>query len=1153
MNKIQKLLVANRSEIAIRIFRAATELGIRTVAVYAHEDRFSLHRFKADESYLVGQGLEPIAAYLSVAEVVRVALESGADAIHPGYGFLSESPELAQACADNGLIFVGPSSQILTDLGDKVAARALAIGAEVPVVPATEALPDEAAAILAAADAIGFPVMIKASWGGGGRGMRRVMRREDLIEEVMEAKRESQAAFGKDEVYLEKLIERARHVEVQVLGDCAGSVVHLFERDCSVQRRNQKVVEMAPAEWMSAAIRQSMLDAAVRLAKTAGYVNAGTVEFLYDLDSEAFYFIEVNPRVQVEHTVTEEVTGLDIVQAQILIAQGGLIGGVGAQASGIPSQDQIRLSGFAIQCRVTTEDPENSFMPDYGRISAYRSANGHGVRLDGGNGFNGAQVTPHFDSLLVKVITHAPQRDKALRRMDRVLREFRIRGVKTNLPFLIGLLEHPRFQSGDFTTRFIDETPELFEFKKRKDRASRLLGFVAETLVNGNPEVAGQGEVRSPLARIPEVDVQQIQGSREIFKEKGAEGIRDWVLAQQPLLLTDTSFRDAHQSLLATRMRTADLLAPLPAYQRGMRGLFSLENWGGATFDVAMRFLKESPWARLRKMREACPDILFQMLLRGSNGVGYTSYPDNVVAYFIDKTVDAGMDLFRVFDSLNWVENMRVSFDRVLKTGAILEATICYTGDLSADDETTYTLDYYVKMAHELKAAGAHFIALKDMAGLLKPQAARLLIPALKSETGLPIHFHTHDTSGGALATQLAAAEAGADIIDGAMDALSGGTSQPNLGTLQEILRGTARDPGLSRKNLDEINVYWEQARAHYAMFESAAPSGSSDVYVHQMPGGQFTNLKAQAKALGVGARWPLVVERYAQVNQLLGDIVKVTPSSKVVGDLAIYMVSHNLTPEDILDPQREIAFPDSLVALMRGELGQPVNPFPKALQEKVLRGEPPLKGRPGAALPPADLEAERAKIAKALGLERDRITDEALAAYLMYPRVFLDYARDRLQYGPVTQLPTPIFFWGPEEGQEFFVDLDRGQRLYIRYLALSDPDRKGQRTAFFELNGQPRNATVQDRSAVPAEAVRAQADGTPGQIGAPMPGTVTSLNVQVGQGVEKGEALLGIEAMKMETTIFAEVSGEVQEILVEPGDAVDTKDLLLVLGETAR
>ena len=1148
MKQIQKLLVANRSEIAIRIFRAATELKIKTVAIYAHEDRFSLHRFKADESYLVGAGLEPIAAYLSVDEVIRVALESGADAIHPGYGFLSESPELAQACAANGLIFVGPSSKILSDLGDKVSARELALNADVPVVPATEALPDDAAAILEQADQVGFPIMIKASWGGGGRGMRRVMRREDLLEEVSEAKRESQAAFGKDEVYLEKLIQRARHVEVQILGDTAGNVVHLYERDCSVQRRNQKVVEMAPAEWMSPDIRQGMLDAAVRLAQTAGYVNAGTVEFLYDLDSEAFYFIEVNPRVQVEHTVTEEVTGLDIVQAQILIAQGGLIGGAGDRASGIPPQDKIKTRGFAIQCRVTTEDPENSFMPDYGRISAYRAANGHGVRLDGGNGFGGAQVTPHFDSLLVKVIIHAPRRDTALRRMDRVLREFRIRGVKTNLPFLIGLIKHPNFQSGDFTTRFIDETPELFEFKKRKDRASRLLDFVADTLVNGNAEVAGMAEVRSPLARLPEVKPQDIQGTREIFLDRGADGVRDWALAQDRLLLTDTTFRDAHQSLLATRMRTSDLLGPMPAYQQGMRGLFSIENWGGATFDVAMRFLKESPWARLHKMREACPDILFQMLLRGSNGVGYTSYPDNVVEYFIDKAADAGMDLFRVFDSLNWVENMKVSFDRVLKTGAILEATICYTGDLTADHEVTYTLDYYVNMARQLKAAGAHFIAIKDMAGLLKPQAARILIPAIKSETGLPIHFHTHDTSGGALATQLAAAQAGADIIDGAMDALSGGTSQPNLGTLQEILRGTDRDPGLDRKNLDEINSYWEQARAHYAMFESASQSGSSDVYLHQMPGGQFTNLKAQAKALGVGARWPLVVERYAQVNQMFGDIVKVTPSSKVVGDLAIYMVSHNLTPEDILDPDKEIAFPDSVVALMRGELGQPVNPFPKALQAKVLRGEPPLTGRPGAALPPADLAAERAKIAADLGLEIDRIHDEDLAAYLMYPRVFLDYARDRLAYGPVTELPTPIFFWGPEEGQEFFVDLEKGQRLYIRYLALSDPDRKGKRTAFFELNGQPRNATVQDRIAVPTDAVRAQADGSPGQVGAPMPGTVTSINVQIGQTIERGEALLGIEAMKMETTIFAEMGGEVKDILIQPGDGVETKDLLVII-----
>ena len=1150
MQKIQKLLVANRSEIAIRIFRAATELKIKTVALYAHEDRFSLHRFKADESYLVGPGLDPIAAYLCVEEVIRVARESGADAIHPGYGFLSESPELAQACLDNGIIFVGPSARVLTELGDKVAARELAVRAGVPVVPATDARPKAVASLYAEAQELGYPLMIKASWGGGGRGMRQVFNKQDLIEEVREAQREAQAAFGKGEVYLEKLIERARHVEVQVLGDSAGTVVHLYERDCSVQRRNQKVVEMAPAAWMSEALRQDMLDAAVRLAKTAGYVNAGTVEFLYDLDAEQFYFIEVNPRVQVEHTVTEEVTGLDIVQAQILIAQGGHIGGVGDLATGIPAQKRIRTRGFAIQCRVTTEDPENNFLPDYGRISAYRSANGHGVRLDGGNGFTGAQVTPHFDSLLVKVIIHAPRRETALRRLDRTLREFRIRGVKTNLIFLIGLINHPAFIEGAFTTRFIDETPELFEVHKRKDRATKLLRFVAETLVNANPEVAGRGPaVRTPLARLPHVESQQIEGSRQIFLQKGAEGLRDWVLAQDRLLLTDTTFRDAHQSLLATRMRTADLLAPLPAYQQGMRPLFSIENWGGATFDVAMRFLKESPWARLHKMRQACPDILFQMLLRGSNGVGYTSYPDNVVQYFIDKAADAGLDLFRVFDSLNWVENMKVSFDRVLKTGAILEAAICYTGDLTADKETTYTLDYYIKMARELKASGAHIIALKDMAGLLKPQAARCLIPAIKQETGLPIHFHTHDTSGGALATQLAAAEVGADIIDGAMDPLSGGTSQPNLGTLQEMLRGTDRDPGLNRRNLDEVANYWEQARAHYAMFESAGPCASSDVYIHEMPGGQFTNLKAQARALGVAARWPLVVERYGQVNQLFGNIVKVTPSSKVVGDLAIYMVTNNLTPEDILNPQQDIAFPDSVVSLMRGDLGQPVNPFPKALQDKVLRGERPLKGRPGALLPPADLQAARQQLAEQLGLDLGAIHDEDLAAYLMYPRVFLDYARDRLAYGPVTELPTPIFFWGPQEGEEFFVDLDKGQRLYIRYLALSDPDRRGQRTAFFELNGQPRNVTVQDKSVAPLEAQRAKTSGAPGQVGAPMPGTITWVAAKVGQNVAKGDALIGIEAMKMETTLFSDADGAVTEVTVTPGDQVDSQDLLLVVG----
>ena len=1144
-HKVRKVLVANRSEIAIRVFRAASELGIRTVGIYAHEDRFALHRFKSDQSYRIGRGMEPISAYLDIDEVLRVANRSGADAVHPGYGFLSESPEFAEACAANGILFIGPSPDLLRRLGDKVEARALAQTADVPVLPATGPVPREGAVAAKLADQIGYPIMIKASWGGGGRGMRIVRGAADLAGEIDAARREARAAFGKDDVFFEKLVERARHIEVQVLGDAHGNVCHLYERDCTVQRRHQKIIETAPAVALDADVRRALCDAAIRLAATAGYRNAGTVEFLFDADSGRYFFIEVNPRIQVEHTVTEVITGVDLIKAQIHIAEGARLG---SAASGVPPQDEIRCNGHAIQCRITTEDPENQFIPDYGRITAYRGAGGFGIRLDGGAAFSGALITQHFDSLLEKVIAWGPTREAAAARMDRALREFRIRGVKTNLPFLEAVIGHPSFVVGDITTRFIDETPELFHFPLRRDRATRLLSFIGEVLVNGNPEVTGRpAPGRLPAAVAPRLEDDGAKGSRDIFHELGPEGLARWMRAQDRLLVTDTTFRDAHQSLLATRFRTYDLMRPAAAYEAGLKGLFSLEAWGGATFDVAMRFLKEDPWERLAELRTAIPSILFQMLLRGSNAVGYTNYPDNVVRFFIAQAADAGVDLFRVFDALNWIDNMRVALDAVLESGKLCEAAICYTGDITDPTRTKYDLAYYVDLARQLEAAGAHILAIKDMAGLCKPEAIRRLIAALRDEIGIPIHFHTHDTSGAAAASVLAAAAAGVDAADMAMDPLSGLTSQPSLGAVVEALRGTPRDTGLAREPIVAVTRYWDRVRPYYMAFESDMRAGTSGVYETEIPGGQYTNLRQQARALGLEAHWDEVLAAYAKVNELFGDIIKVTPTSKVVGDMALFMVSHDLAPEDVLDPDREVAFPESVVSFFRGELGQPPGGFPKALQKKVMRGEAPITARPGALLEPIDIDAVRDEVEHKL---RRAISDRELASYLLYPLVFMDYAEHRRSYSDVRLLSTPIFFYGPDSGDEFDIDIGPGKRLVVRYLATGEADEQGRRTIFFELNGQPRTVTVNDAALTPARPARPKVkDGVAGQVGAPMPGRVVGVSVDPGQAVARGDPLVGIEAMKMETTVFAEQAGVVAEVLVEPGAQVEAKDLLVVLG----
>ncbi|OJT96717.1 MAG: pyruvate carboxylase, partial [Rhizobium sp. 63-7] len=1005
---ISKILVANRSEIAIRVFRAANELGIKTVAIWAEEDKLALHRFKADESYQVGRGphlsrdLGPIESYLSIDEVIRVAKLSGADAIHPGYGLLSESPEFVDACDKAGIIFIGPKPATMRQLGNKVAARNLAISVGVPVVPATEPLPDDMEAVKKMAAEIGYPVMLKASWGGGGRGMRAIRAEADLAREVTEAKREAMAAFGKDEVYLEKLVERARHVESQILGDTHGNVVHLFERDCSIQRRNQKVVERAPAPYLTEAQRQELAAYSLKIAKATNYIGAGTVEYLMDADTGKFYFIEVNPRIQVEHTVTEVVTGIDIVKAQIHILEGFAIG---TPESGVPKQEDIRLNGHALQCRITTEDPEQNFIPDYGRITAYRSASGFGIRLDGGTSYAGAIITRYYDPLLVKVTAWAPNPPEAIARMDRALREFRIRGVATNLTFLEAIIGHPKFRDNSYTTRFIDSTPELFQQVKRQDRATKLLTYLADVTVNGHPEAKDRPRPSEDAAKpiVPYTNGNGVpDGTRQLLDTLGPKGFGEWMRNEKRVLMTDTTMRDGHQSLLATRMRTHDIARIAGTYAHALPNLLSLECWGGATFDVSMRFLTEDPWERLALVREAAPNLLLQMLLRGANGVGYKNYPDNVVKYFVRQAAKGGIDLFRVFDCLNWVENMRVSMDAVAEENKLCEAAICYTGDILNSARPKYDLKYYTNLAVELEKAGAHIIALKDMAGLLKPAAAKVLFKALREATGLPIHFHTHDTSGIAAATVLAAVDAGVDAVDAAMDALSGNTSQPCLGSIVEALRGSERDPGLDPEWIRRISFYWEAVRNQYAAFESDLKGPASEVYLHEMPGGQFTNLKEQARSLGLETRWHQVAQAYADANQMFGDIVKVTPSSKVVGDMALMMVSQDLTVADVVNPDKDVSFPESVVSMLKGDLGQPPSGWPEALQKKALKGEEPYTAVPGSLLPPADLDAER----KAIETKLERaVSDFEFASYLMYPKVFTDFALASDTYGPVSVL----------------------------------------------------------------------------------------------------------------------------------------------------
>ena len=1149
---MKKLLVCNRSEIAIRVFRAATELGLRTVAVYTYEDRFALHRFKADESFQIGpsEGGEPVKGYLNIENIIAVAKAHEVDAIHPGYGFLSENAELARQCVKNGIEFVGPKASLLEMFGDKTEAKKLAVKAKVPTVPGTENALSDLAEIRKEADRIGYPIMIKASFGGGGRGMRVVKTADELKGKLEEAQREAGAAFGRSEVFLERYIARAKHIEVQILGDKHGNIVHLWERDCSVQRRHQKVVEVAPSIDLPLKLRTEICDAAKRLCASVKYTHAGTVEFLLDLDREDFFFIEVNPRVQVEHTVTEVVTGIDIVKSQILVSQGHRLH---EAPLNIPQQENISTRGVAIQCRITTEDPENSFIPDYGRLTTYRSAAGFGVRLDGGSAFSGAVITPYFDSLLVKLTSWGSDMKEAIARTDRALREFRVRGVKTNIPFLENLIQHPRFIAGDATTTFIDTTPELFHFKHRRDRATKLLSYLGDVIINGRPDVKGKAVIRkdmpsAPIPAVPKLAVAP-KGTKQLLTELGPEKFAEWVRKQKRLMFTDTTMRDAHQSLLATRVRTIDMLNIAEAVSHYNPNLFSLEIWGGATFDTSMRFLQEDPWERLIEMRKRVPNILFQMLLRASNAVGYTNYPDNVVTAFVKRSSQCGMDIFRIFDSLNWTENMKVAMEAVRNhTNSICEAAICYTGDILDPKRTKYSLKYYVKMARELVKMGTHILAIKDMAGLCKPYAAQALVKALRDEIGVPIHFHTHDTTSVQSASILKASDAGVDICDAAIASMSGMTSQPNLNSLVAALQNTPRASGLDLPALNRLSDYWEVVRESYHPFEEGMKSGTAEVYIHEMPGGQYTNLRQQAKSLNLDGRWNEIADMYASVNHLFGDIVKVTPSSKVVGDMALFMVTNNLTAADILDKNRKLNFPKSVVEMMQGAIGWPEGGFPKEVQKIILGSSnaKAISGRPGAKMKKVDFKATAEKMHQEFHSKPD---ENEVLSYILYPQVFADYQKHVKKYDNTSVLPTFAFFHGLQAGEEINVEIESGKTLIIKYLTTGDAREDGTRTVFFELNGQPREVFVNDRKLEGGLHKVPKADpDNPNHIAAPMPGKVSTVAVTKGQAVKAGERLLSIEAMKMETAIYAPRDAKIADLLVKAGSIVAAKDLLVQL-----
>ncbi|MFT4416079.1 pyruvate carboxylase [Fredinandcohnia humi] len=1142
---IKKVLVANRGEIAIRVFRACTELDIRTVAIYSKEDAGSYHRYKADEAYLVGEGKKPIDAYLDIEGIIEIAKDNGVDAIHPGYGFLSENIDFAIRCEEEGIVFIGPNTNHLDMFGDKVKARHQAELADIPVIPGSDGPLKNLEEAVRFGEVFGYPLIIKAALGGGGRGMRIVRSRAGLKESYERAKSEAKAAFGSDEVYVEKLIENPKHIEVQIIGDNEGNIVHLFERDCSVQRRHQKVVEVAPSVSLSDQLRHEICEAAVKLMKNVQYVNAGTVEFL--VANDKFYFIEVNPRVQVEHTITEMITGIDIVQTQILIADGHAIH---SSVVGIPKQEDIKTHGYAIQSRVTTEDPLNNFMPDTGKINAYRSGGGFGVRLDAGNGFQGAIITPYYDSLLVKLSTQALTFEQAAAKMVRNLKEFRIRGIKTNIPFLENVVKHKKFLSGEYDTSFIDSSPELFIFPKLKDRGTKMLSYIGTVTVNGFPGVEKKRKPVFDKPIIPKVKHNEPipDGTKQILDTYGPEGVVKWVNEQQQVLFTDTTFRDAHQSLLATRFRTNDIKHIAEPTARLLPELFSLEMWGGATFDVAYRFLNEDPWERLLTLRQQVPNVLFQMLLRASNAVGYKNYPDNLIREFVEKSSQAGIDVFRIFDSLNWVKGMSLAIDSVRNSGKIAEAAICYTGDISDPNRTKYNLKYYTDLAKQLEASGAHILGIKDMAGLLKPQAAYTLVSALKETVSIPIHLHTHDTSGNGILTYAKAIEAGVDIVDVAVSSMAGLTSQPSANSLLYALEGTERRPDLSIDAFEQLSRYWEDVRKYYQDFESGMIAPHTEVYMHEMPGGQYSNLQQQAKAVGLGSKWEEIKGMYRRVNDMFGDIVKVTPSSKVVGDMALYMVQNNLTEDDIYEKGETLDFPDSVVELFEGYLGQPYGGFPKELQRIILKGREPVTVRPGELLEPVNFQEVKETLFHTLNRQ---VTSFELISYALYPKVFMDYQKMFELYGDVSVLDTPTFLYGMRLGEEIEVEIEQGKTLIVKLVSIGEPQADGTRIVYFELNGQPREVIVKDTSIKATVIAKLKADkDNPNHIGATMPGTVVKVLVSNGEKVNKGDHLLITEAMKMETTVQAPYTGVVKNIHVSNGEAIQTGDLLIELAE---
>ena len=1140
----KKILVANRGEIAIRVLRAATELNIKTIAVYTFEDRYSLHRYKADEAYQIGKNDDPLKPYLDIEEIIRVAKREKADAIHPGYGFLSENARFAQRCAEENIAFVGPTALIMEQLGDKIAAKKVAKQAGVPMIEDSQANIQSTDIALQEARRIGYPIIIKAAAGGGGRGMRVVRNEEDLIKTIVEARNEAKTAFGNDTVFFEKFIESPKHIEVQILGDHHGNIIHLFERDCSVQRRFQKVVEVAPAISLQPETRHKLHDYAIRICKHVQYNNAGTVEFLVD-KAENIYFIEVNPRIQVEHTVTEEITGIDIVKSQILVAQGYALTDAPIN---IISQEQLQISGVAIQCRVTTEDPSNNFKPDFGTLIAYRNAGGPGIRLDEGSSYPGVSISPFFDSLLVKITASGRSLAETCDRLVRTLKEFRIRGVKTNIAFLENVLQNPTFQSGHATVDFIDNHPELFHLAPRMDRGTKALQYLAEIIVNGNPDVPAINPTitfRNPV--VPD-SVQQhiIKGSKDRLTELGRDGFIDWLKNTGSIQYTDTTFRDAHQSLLATRVRTTDMLKVAETVAKNHPEIFSLEMWGGATFDVALRFLHECPWQRLQLMRERIPNILFQMLIRGSNAVGYTAYPDNLVESFIEASGKNGIDIFRIFDSLNWLEGMQVSIRAVReRTGGLAEACICYTGDfLDPERNQKFNLQYYIDLAKRLEDAGAHILGIKDMAGLLKPMQAGILVSELKKAIAIPIHLHTHDTSSIQSATYLKAIEAGVDVIDVALASMSGLTSQPNFNSIAAMMKGHPRELPVNLHKLNELSNYWEDVREFYYPFESQLKAGTAEVFDHEIPGGQYSNLRPQARSLGLEDQFTDIKKNYVVVNKLFGDIVKVTPSSKVVGDMALFMTANEYTEQDIFEKGETISFPDSVIGLFRGDLGQTPGGFPETLQKLILKNEKPFTDRPNAHLQPLNLEKELSTFQAKYGKQYNSLD---LLSALFYPKVFDEYHQFKATFGEVYYVPSPVFFYGLKPNEETLIELAPGKSILIKFLHMSSVDENGYKQVFFALNGQTRSIFIKDKSFTSVKPTHKKVSAA-NEIGAPLQGKLSKILVKTGDAVQKNTPLFVIEAMKMESTIVAPGAAVVKNVVLNEGVFVQQDDVVVEL-----